>query len=91
VKPKEPGDLADDERGMELLRAGTDRAIKKAYKAYREALPPLRGSENIRDFIACVAHGLAIDVFDAREASKMLYAAQVAAAAEPRQAKPGSF
>ncbi|MGO9433092.1 MAG: hypothetical protein ACLP00_02230 [Terracidiphilus sp.] len=83
--------LANHEREMELFRAGAARAIKKANKAYREALPPLRGAENIRDFIACVAHGMALDVFDTKEASKMLYAAQVAACAEARSSKSESF
>jgi hypothetical protein len=91
INLKEESWLANHEREMELFRAGAARAVKKANKAYREALPPLRGAENIRDFIACVAHGMAIEVFDIREASKMLYAAQVAASAEGRYPKSDSF
>jgi hypothetical protein len=88
---KDEGWLANHQRDMEVFRAGAARAVKRANKAYREALPPLRGAENIRDFIACVAHGMAIEVFDTREASKMLYAAQVAASAEGRHSKSDSF
>jgi hypothetical protein len=91
VNLNERSQLADNERDMEVKRAGAARAIKKANRAYREALPPLRGEENIRDFIACVAHGMALDVFDTKEASKMLYAAQVAASADARKSKQDSF
>ena len=87
VEPTPSGTTAEQQRELEVQRAKAERAIKNSYKAYREALPPLHGSENIRDFIACVAHGMAIEVFDVREASKMLYAAQVAAAAQPRPGK----
>ena len=46
--------------------------------AYRNAMPPLVGAENIRDFIACVAQGLLIGAIENKDASKLLYAAQVA-------------
>ncbi|MGO9940859.1 MAG: hypothetical protein ACLPH3_24630 [Terracidiphilus sp.] len=55
-----------------------DRAEKTAVKAYREAMPPLSGCENIRNFIACVAQGLLLDVFSGSESTRLLYAAQVA-------------
>ena len=83
--------LANHEREMEALRKGAAHTVKMANKAYREALPPLRGAENISDFIACVAHGMALDVFDTKEASKMLYAAQVAASAGSRISKSDSY
>jgi hypothetical protein len=46
--------------------------------AYRSAMPDLAGYENIRDFIACTAHGMVIGAIEAIEATKYLYAAQVA-------------
>jgi hypothetical protein len=56
-------------------------AIRSARKAFRAALPPLGGLENIRDFIACIAQAILLDVIDTADASRLLYAAQVAIAA----------
>jgi len=56
-------------------------AIRSARRAFRAALPPLSGLENIRDFIACIAQAILLDVIDTADASKLLYAAQVAIAA----------
>ncbi|MGB6691688.1 MAG: hypothetical protein WBE76_27940 [Terracidiphilus sp.] len=50
-------------------------------KAFRGALPPLSGYENIRDFIACVAHGMLIGAIWHDDVSQLLYAAQVATSA----------
>jgi len=50
-------------------------------KAYRDALPPLSGYANIRDFIACVAHGMLVEAFRHNEVKQLLYAAQVATSA----------
>jgi hypothetical protein len=50
--------------------------------AYRNTMPPLRGAENIRDFIACVAQALLFGVIKDKDASKLLYAAQVAFSTE---------
>lgn len=65
-------------------------AAHKAGPAYRRALPPLAGYENIRDFIACVAHGILIDAIPQNRASQLLYAAQIALATlncEPKSRK----
>jgi len=51
-------------------------ASKAAHDAYRNALPPLSGVENIRDFIACVAHGMLIDSIRDCVAARLLYAAK---------------
>jgi hypothetical protein len=56
-------------------------ATKIAGKVLRRALPPLVGHENIRDFIACVAQSILLGAIDTNDASKLLYAAQVALAA----------
>ncbi len=58
----------------------------RARKAYRSALPPLSGADNIRDFIACVAHGMLIEAIDGSGGARLLYAAQVAHGAIPRPA-----
>jgi hypothetical protein len=53
-------------------------ATREAAQLYRDAMPPLSGYDNIRDFIACTAHGILVGAIDATDASKLLYAAQVA-------------
>ena len=52
--------------------------------AFRSAMPPLLGAENIRDFIACVTQGMLIGVIENKDATKLLYAAQVAFSAQGR-------
>jgi hypothetical protein len=56
-----------------------------AKAAYRGAMPPLSGSRKIRDFVACVAHGMAINAIDGADGARLLYAAQVASAAQSAQ------
>lgn len=51
---------------------------KNAVAAYLDAMPDLSGAKNIRDFIACVAHGMLIGVIEAMDGTKLLYAAQIA-------------
>jgi len=55
------------------------------HRAYRNAMPPLCGSENIRDFIACIAHGMLIGAIQGADGARLLYAAQVAATADRSQ------
>ena len=50
----------------------------EAQQAFREALPPLVGAQNIRDFIACLAHGMLIGAIRFTDGTRLLYAAQVA-------------
>jgi hypothetical protein len=50
----------------------------RAEEAYRYAMPRLSGDENIRDFIACVAHGMLIDAISSANTTRLLYAAQIA-------------
>jgi hypothetical protein len=63
-------------------------SIKDGKNAYRQAMPPLSGHDNIRDFIACTAHGMLIDAIDGAEGARLLYAAQVAYAT--RETRSGS-
>jgi hypothetical protein len=53
-------------------------AAKEAGRAFRQRMPPLSGHENIRDFIACVAQGILMDVISGSDGARLLYAAQVA-------------
>jgi len=72
---------------------GSDKyfAAQQASEAYRNAMPPLAGYENIRDFIACLAHGILIEAIPASKSGQLLYAAQVALSTfhcEPKPPKP---
>jgi hypothetical protein len=81
-----------DETYEEALEAGdiTDYAAgKEANQAFREAMPPLIGWQNIRDFIACVACGVLRDVFSGSEVTRLLYAAQVAVSADGSRRSSG--
>jgi hypothetical protein len=63
---------------------------ENASEAYRNAMPDLSGYENIRDFIACITHGMLSNVIDTIEGPKFLYAAQIAVGAlrhEPKDQK----
>ncbi len=57
---------------------GEPQARQKARAVWHAALPPLTTSDNIRDFVACVAYGLATEMVGEQKAARMLYAAQVA-------------
>ena len=59
--------------------------VPSAKAAYLSGLPPLSGSRNIRDHVACVAHALAIKALDGANAARLLYAAQVASTAQSTQ------
>jgi len=52
--------------------------VSRAEKAYREAMPPLSGNENIRDFLACLAHGMLIGAISLTDGTRLTYVAQVA-------------
>jgi hypothetical protein len=60
-------------------------ASVEAAQAYRLVMPRLSSYENIRDFIACVTHGMIIRVIDWNHSTKLLYAAQVALGPVRRQ------
>jgi hypothetical protein len=53
-------------------------AAHYADESYRDALPALTDYEGIRDFIACVAHGMLIEAIQYKYGTQLLYAAQVA-------------
>ena len=63
-------------------------AAREAGQFYRDAMPPLSGYDNIRDFIACTAHGILIGAIEVADSSKLLYAAQVALSTIRHQPAP---
>jgi hypothetical protein len=58
-------------------------ATEAAKLAYNGIMPKLSGADNVRDFIACVGHGMAISIIPSSEGTRLLYAAQVAFSALP--------
>lgn len=48
--------------------------------AYKLAMPKMHDLPSIRAAIACIAQGITLEVFDGRDGSQLLYAAQVALA-----------
>jgi hypothetical protein len=66
----------------------TYQALSAASRAYLDAIPPLSGDENIRDFIACVTHAMIANIILDSSGSKLLYAAQVAHTTTRGQSKP---
>jgi len=53
----------------------------RANEAYRNGMPALSGADNIRDYIACVAHGMVVRTIIPEMGTRLLYAAQVALSA----------
>ena len=51
--------------------------------AYCSVMPRLSDPESIREFIACVVHGMGIGVIPSAEGARLLYGAQVAYSALP--------
>jgi hypothetical protein len=51
--------------------------------AYCTAMPRLADPESIREYIACVVHGMGIGAIPTAEGTRLLYGAQVAHSAQP--------
>jgi hypothetical protein len=62
-------------------------AESNAAPAYRATMPALDSVENIRDFIACTAHGILIGAIPTERSGQLLYAAQVALGLQQFQLK----
>jgi hypothetical protein len=77
-----------NEEGNDSKSAACFIPSEQARQAYRDAMPPLSGRQNISDFIACLAHGVLIHAIDEGLGNKLLYAAQVALSTLPPQQKP---
>lgn len=54
------------------------KAQRMAAVAYKIAMPRMTNLASIKAAVACVAQGIQLEVFDGRDGSQMLYAAQVA-------------
>jgi len=62
-------------------------AMEMGKVAYCASLPKLAGSANIRDFIACITHAMAMGYIASTEGTRLLYAAQVAHTARTKRPK----
>lgn len=58
-------------------------AFERAGKAYRRTIPALIGYRGVRNFIACVAHGVVIGVITPKESAALLHAARIASVSFP--------
>lgn len=77
----------------QVSRGGPGKALESfgkqiASKAYRDSLPTLSSRQDILNFIACVAEGILLDAIPEKTSTKLIYAAQVALGALPREPKP---
>jgi hypothetical protein len=54
------------------------KAIRMAAVAYKLAMPKMDSLPSIRAAIACIAQGINLEIYDGRDGSQLLYAAQVA-------------
>lgn len=54
------------------------KALRMAAVAYKLTMPTMDTMPAIRAAIACIAQGIQLEVFDGRDGSQLLYAAQVA-------------
>jgi hypothetical protein len=54
------------------------KALRMACVAYKLAMPKMDSLPAIRAAIACIAQGINLEVYDGRDGSQLLYAAQVA-------------
>ncbi len=54
------------------------KALRMAAVAYKLAMPKMDSLPAVRAAIACIAQGIQLEVFDGRDGSQLLYAAQVA-------------
>ena len=52
------------------------KALRMAADAYKLAMPKMDSLPTIRAAIACIAQGIQLEVFDGRDGSQLLYAAQ---------------
>jgi hypothetical protein len=72
------------------LKAGTDPVLiyVRANEAYRFAMPPLSTPESLCDYVACVAHGVVLNIIPLVHAAAMMDAARVASGAFRIAANP---
>ena len=58
-------------------------ALERACIYYRLAMPAMESYESIHAYIACVAQGIALGIFNGRDGSQLLYSSRLALASCP--------
>jgi hypothetical protein len=72
----------------EIAKAADQKIIFAAgSNAFMAQLPELDSRQNVRDYAACIAHAMALDVIDPNHGPKLLYAAQVILSSYRTEAK----
>ena len=66
------------DKEQEEKKAPTEDRYEIAKLAYCAALPKLSSRPEITDFIACIAHAMAMGILPGAEGTRLIYAAQVA-------------
>jgi hypothetical protein len=65
-----------------LAKAGEDHQVRNtAAAAYRYAMPDPSTRQGIKDYIACVLHGMTVDAINHSDGSRLLAGARIALAA----------
>jgi hypothetical protein len=64
-----------------------EKVFHAASTAYSAALPQLDSRQQVKDYTACVAHGMALEAIDPSYGPKLLYAAQVILTAHRQESK----
>ncbi len=72
-------EIAKDATQQTIFAAGSN--------AFLAQLPELDSRQNVRDYAACIAHAMALDVIDPNHDPKLLYAAQVILSSYRAEAK----
>jgi len=75
------------EKAEEMKAEGrsADIVLKAASAAYMLSIPPITGADSIGDFISCVTKGMLLGAIPGPDATRLLYAAQVAHTAFPKR------
>jgi hypothetical protein len=63
------------------------KALRMAQVAYKLAMPKMDSLPTIKAAISCIAQGITLEVFDGRDGSQLLYAAQVALSVLPKKVR----
>ena len=87
-----PGNLPLDTNEVADLinRAGAGFETKAtAAAAYRYAMPDPGTRQGIKDYIACVLHGMTVEIISPREGASLLAGARIALAGHKRTPAPG--
>jgi hypothetical protein len=79
----ESSERQEDQVGQENREKKAENIERLSRIAYAVALPKLTDADSIREFIACVVHGMAIGAIPSSEGARLLFGARIAYSALP--------